>query len=152
MTRKRSKTTRPPKYEGAAAGERPQKGVGRPDTSILARYAPTGGPDVHPDWVKERFPTYIGAHTGHETTSVREFTHDGHAVRIVTTYSVEVDGNPVRGHLSVDEDGRVYTHATPFVSYASAVDLVKAVIDHYPGAFAGTGHGDAGHGHGVPHP
>jgi hypothetical protein len=124
-----------------------------PDTSVLARYSPTDTANAHPDWVKTKFPTYITPHAGHETTAVREFTHGGHIVRILTTYRVEVDGVPVRAHLSVDEDGQVYTHATPFVTYASAIDLMKAVIDAYPESFTGAngshgGHHDHGHSHG----
>jgi hypothetical protein len=110
--------------------------IGKPDTSVLARYSPTDGANAHPDWVKNQFPTYIDPHTGHEMTSVREFTHAGHLVKITTSYRVEVDGQPIRPHLSVDEDGRVYTHATPFVTYASATDLMKTVIDAYPDSFS----------------
>jgi hypothetical protein len=57
-------------------------------------------------------------------------------IRIITTYKVEVDGKPADMHLSVDEDGQVFTHATPFVTYASAVDLMKEVMDAYPDAFS----------------
>jgi hypothetical protein len=124
-----------------------------PDTSVLARYSPTEGAQSHPDWIKKKFPTYIEPHGKHEATSVRELTHNGHVIRIITTYRVEVDGKPADMHLSVDEDGQVYTHATPFVTYASAVDLMKEVMDAYPDAFsnadAGAGpqneheHGDA---------
>jgi hypothetical protein len=119
--------------------------IGRPDTSVLARYSPTDGANAHPDWVKNQFPTYIGPHVGHEAEAVREFTHGGHVIRIITTYRVEVDGHPVRAHLSVDEDGQVYTHATPFVTYTSAVDLMKAVIDAYPESFTGSDVGHGGH-------
>jgi hypothetical protein len=127
--------------------------IGTPDTSVLARYSPNDPANAHPDWVKKNFPAYIASHAGHEATAVREFTHSGHAVRIFTTYRVEVDGQPVRAHLSVDEDGQVYTHATPFVTYASAIDLMKAVIDAYPDSFSGSdgghgGHHDRGHDHG----
>lgn len=126
--------------------------IGRPDTSVLAQYSPTDGANAHPEWVKSQFPTYIGPHVGHETTSVREFTHSGHIVKIITTYHVEVDGHPVRAHLSVDEDGQVYTHATPFVTYASATDLMKSVIDAYPDSFSGSdgGHPHPHHGHSHP--
>jgi hypothetical protein len=142
----------PKKPAKKAAGRKKRgKSIGQPDTSVLARYSPTDSADSHPDWVKEQFPGYISPGTGHETTAVREFTHNGHVVKIITTYRVEVDGKPVHGHLSVDEDGRVYTHATPFVTYASAVDLMKAVIDGYPDAFSDTdGHGGHG-GHGGGH-
>jgi hypothetical protein len=81
-----------------------RQGIVGPDTSALARYSPTDGANAHPEWVKNQFPTYIGPHAGHEATLLREFTHGGHVVRIITTYRVEVDRHPIRAHLSVDED------------------------------------------------
>ena len=88
---------------------------------------------------------------------MRELTHNGHNVKIITTYRVEVDGKPADMHLSVDEDGQVFTHATPFVTYASAVDLMKEVMDAYPDAFSDSdpdpGHDhDNNHNHGGGHP
>jgi hypothetical protein len=80
---------------------------------------------------------------------VREFTHGGHVGRIITTYRVEVDGQEVHPHLSVDEDGRVFTHALPFVTYASAVELMKDVIAAYADDFARTD--NSGHDHGGGH-
>jgi len=125
-----------------------QKAVGHPDTSVLARYSPEDGANSHPDWVKEKFPTYVTPHGEHGDTTVREFTHNGHVVRVITTYRVEVDGQPIQTHLSADEDGQVFTHATPFVTYASAVDLMRAVLDAYPDAFSGhEGSSDQDHGH-----
>jgi hypothetical protein len=100
--------------------------------SVLAQYSPTNAAQSHPEWVKTKFPSYVEPHGKHEATSVRELAHKGHTVRIITTYRVEVDGKPADLHLSVDEDGQVFTHATPFVTYASAVDLMKAVMDAYP--------------------
>jgi hypothetical protein len=101
--------------------------------------------------MKSEFPNYIEKHAGHDDESIRAFTHAGHEVRIITTYRVEVDGRSIQAHLSVDQSGEVYTHATPFVSYSSAVDLVKAILDAYPDAFKGHGgtggHGDGGHHH-----
>lgn len=131
------------------AAAKSKKQIGKPDISVLARYSPTDGANAHPDWVKTQFPTYVTPHAGHDTTSVREFTHNGHVVRIITTYQVEVDGHPIKPHLSVDEDGRVFTHATPFTTYSSAIDLMKAVIDAYPDSFSDSG----GHGgqHGGQH-
>jgi hypothetical protein len=117
--------------------------IGKPDISVLAQYSPTDEVNSHPDWVKKQFPTYVSSHMGHEATAVREFMHEGHIVKIITSYRVEVNGQPVRAHLSVDEDGQVYTHATPFVTYASAVDLMKTVIDSYPDSFSSN---DVGHG------
>jgi hypothetical protein len=106
--------------------------ITNPDISVLAQYSPTGAAKSHPEWVKTKFPSYVEPHGKHEATSVRELAHKGHTVRIITTYRVEVDGKPADLHLSVDEDGQVFTHATPFVTYASAVDLMKAVMDAYP--------------------
>jgi hypothetical protein len=143
----KKKTPGSPKPKPKAETTRSRKKIGKPDPSVLARYSPTDPAGSHPDWVKQKFPGYVSPQAGHEATSVREFTHNGHVVKIITTYRVEVDGKPVHGHFSVDEDGRVYTHATPFVTYGSAVDLMKAVIDAYPDAFAAGhgGHGAGGH-------
>lgn len=135
----------------------PKNSISNPDVSVLKNYSPTEGAQSHPAWVKEKFPGYIASHGKHEATSVRELTHNGHAVRIITTYWVEVDGAPAGMHLSVDEDGQVYSHATPFVTYASAVDLMKEVMDAYPDAFSDSDansdthsdtHAHAGHDHG----
>jgi hypothetical protein len=151
MARKKAPVAAKPK----ATRRKTKKTIGKPDTSVLARYSPTDGANSHPNWVKTQFPTYIVPHAGHETTAVREFTHGGHVVKIITTYRVEVDGQPIRAHLSVDEDGQVFTHATPFVTYSSAVELIKAVIDAYPDAFSDAGghggHPGHGHGHGGGH-
>jgi len=94
----------------------------------------------------------IDPHAGHEVTSVREFTHAGHVVRIITTYHLELDGHPIRAHLSVDEDGQVYIHATPFVTYASATDLMKTVIDAYPESFSASDVDQERPHHGHSHP
>lgn len=147
MARKKSSPTK----KASSPGKKGAQLSGPPGTGVLARYSPTDSAHSHPDWVKQQFPDYVGAHAGHETTVVREFAHGGHAVKILTTYRVEVDGLPVRAHLAVDEDGRVYSHATPFETYASALELMRAVIDAYPDSFPGTA-GDRGtgghHGHG----
>lgn len=124
-----------------SGGKKPDEPVKTPDISVLERYSPTGGAQSHPDWVKKKFPTYIASHGGahgggHEATSVRQLNHKGHDVKIITTYRIEVDGKPAGMHLAVDQDGQVYTHATPFVTYASAVDLMKQVMDAYPDAFS----------------
>ena len=129
------------------------KPLKRMDVATLAGLTPTESTS-HPEWIKQHFPAYVDPHTAHLQTGVREFAHAGHVVRITTTYKVEVDGREVQAHLSVDEDGRVFTHALPFVSYGSAVDLMKSVIDAYADDFgeAPSGHGPHGHGsHGHPH-
>jgi hypothetical protein len=55
--------------------------------------------------------------------------HKDHTVRIISTYRVKVDGKPADLHLSDNEDGKVLTYATPFATYALAVDLMKVVMD-----------------------
>lgn len=67
--------------------------------------------------------------------SVREATHRGHGITIRTTFRIEVDGVPLLGHMAVTNDGRVHYHAMPNVSFDSAVDLVKQLIDAFPDDF-----------------
>lgn len=129
------KPTRPTPVRSRGNSTNSGKRAALPDLSILARYSPDDEQNAHPDWIKKDFAAYIRAHDAHRSTSVREFTHQGHVVKITTSYHVEVDGHEVDPHLFVDEDGRVHTHATPFVTYQSAVDLMNAVIDAYPSAF-----------------
>ena len=68
--------------------------------------------------------------------SVREADHKGHHIVIRTTYEITVDGKPVTGHMGVDNEGQVHYHPVPNASFASAVDLVKHLIDTFPEDFA----------------
>ena len=78
-------------------------------------------------------------HSGHHgTSSVREADHKGHHIVIKTTYDITVDGKKLKAPLSVSNAGTVEYHATPNVAYASAVDLVRAVIDQFPDEFRST--------------
>src|SRR4029450_2226792 len=61
------------------------------------------------------------------------------------THPLEVDGTPIEGHLGVTDDGQVHYHAVPNLSFASAVDLVKLLIDTFPEDFEA---GTDPHGHG----
>lgn len=82
-------------------------------------------------------------HGGGET--VREANYHGHRIVVRTTYRVEIDGVPITGHLGVSDDGQVHYHAVPNVAYASALDLLKALIDIFPDDFrSGGGHHHAG--------
>ena len=84
--------------------------------------------------------------------SVREAEYQGHRIVIRTTYRIEVDGVPVTGHVGVTADGRVHYHAVPNASFASAVDLVKRLIEVFPDDFnrGADGSGPRG-GHGPSH-
>jgi hypothetical protein len=79
--------------------------------------------------------------------SVREADYKGHHIVIRTTYSIEVDGVPLMGHMGVTDDGHVHYHPVPNASFASAVDLVKELIDVFPDDFTGKGSGMPGGGH-----
>jgi hypothetical protein len=85
-------------------------------------------------------------------TSTRRATYGGHTIEITTTYTITVDGTPLRAHVEVDDLGRVHYHGLPNYNFRSAVDLAKAVIDAEPSAFPRrrrpSGGGDGGHRHG----
>ena|SRR5689334_3075490 len=68
----------------------------------------------------------------HPAMSVREVEYKGHRIVIETTYHITVDGQPVTGHVQVGTDGQVHYHAIPNQEFASAVDMVKRVIDLTP--------------------
>jgi len=89
-----------------------------------------------------------GAH-GHVITALREDEHLGCRIRIKTTYEITINDRPYSGHLMLDNDGNVYTHACPYTKFGSAMDLVKRLISLYPESFApGHAHGEPGDGHG----
>jgi hypothetical protein len=76
-------------------------------------------------------------HSGHGdgVETVREDDYKGHHIVVRTTYRVEVDGRRVTGHISVGNDGRVHSHAIPNVSFESALDVVRQLIDAFPDEF-----------------
>ena len=76
---------------------------------------------------------------GDPQESTREADYHGHHIVVRTTYRIEVDGTPIEGHLGVTDDGQVHYHAVPNLSFASAVDLVKQLIDTFPEDFAAGG-------------
>jgi hypothetical protein len=63
------------------------------------------------------------------SSSVREFDYRSRQVRIETTYRITIDGEPLRGHVEVLPSGAVHYHPFPQYAPASAVDVVKTVID-----------------------
>jgi hypothetical protein len=82
-----------------------------------------------------------GAHpheTGHgdgTIRGVREREYRGRHIRIETTYRITVNGEPFAGHASLNDQGRLYSHACPYRDFASAVDLMAYLVDQYPQAF-----------------
>ena len=67
--------------------------------------------------------------------SVREADYAGHHIVIRTRYQIEVDGRMLMGHMGVTNDGNVHYHPVPNVAFPSAVELVKKLIDIFPGDF-----------------
>lgn len=71
----------------------------------------------------------------HGNTTVRQVTYGTHTIRVVTSYDIEVDGQPVTGHLLVTNEGAVHYHAIPNQEFPSAIDMVRRMIDLAPDQF-----------------
>ena len=84
-------------------------------------------------------------HDHHHGASIREDHYKGHHIMIKTTYTVTVDGKPFNAALEVANSGRVQYHAIPNVGFTSAIDLMRSVIDQFPGDFTKSGGGTGGH-------
>lgn len=69
------------------------------------------------------------------TETIREADHRGHHIVVKTRYEISVDGRKVLGHLGVSNDGHVHYHPIPNLSFASALDMVKAIVDVFPHQF-----------------
>ena len=68
----------------------------------------------------------------HEHASVRTAEHNGHTIEIRTSYDVRIDGEPLEAHIGVSDDGNVHYHGLPNYTEASAIDLMRRVIDAFP--------------------
>lgn len=92
--------------------------------------------------------SYVGEHAAqveeaqkHQhpiSETVREADYEGHHIIVRTTYEIEVDGIQVTGHMGVTNDGQVHYHPIPNMSFASALDMVKQLIDVFPDDFTDT--------------
>jgi hypothetical protein len=67
-----------------------------------------------------------------KATSIRQATHRGHEIEVVTTYEFKIDGKPVFGHFQVDDAGKLHCHDLPNYAFSSAVELGKRLIDLLP--------------------
>lgn len=67
--------------------------------------------------------------------SVRKDNYQGHQIEIVTTYKILVDGKKIRAPLGVDASGQVHCHSLPNYQTATAVHMVRALIDAFPEEF-----------------
>jgi hypothetical protein len=123
-----------------------------PDESSLAGLEFSTSQSVQPAWVRD----LIGPEAPHKhrLRGVRCAEYRGHEIEIVTTYEISIDGTPVHFHASVGDDGMLRCHEAPYAAVPSAIDLVKHLMDLYPDAFHGAGHGPTdtpgdGHDHGT---
>jgi hypothetical protein len=71
-----------------------------------------------------------------ESEVTRETDYKGHHIVVRTKYEVEVDGKPLMGHMGVNDSGSVHYHPIPNMSFASALDMVRKIIDVFPDDFA----------------
>lgn len=72
---------------------------------------------------------------GHAENQLREEYYNGHHIVIKTTYEVTVDGKMFHASLGVSNSGNVQYHGIPNVGFASAMDLMRCVIDQFPEEF-----------------
>jgi hypothetical protein len=70
-----------------------------------------------------------------DSTVTREGDYKGHHFVVRTKYEVEIDGKPLTGHLGVTDDGSVHYHPVPNLSFGSALDMVRKIIDVFPDDF-----------------
>ena len=70
-----------------------------------------------------------------EAAVTRETDYKNHHIVVRTTYEIEVDGKPLMGHMGVNDAGDVHYHPIPNLSFPSALDMVKKIIDVYPDDF-----------------
>lgn len=98
----------------------------RPTVESIASYAQKNASRV----------MHIQQHQHPMTVSVREADYQGHHIVVRTRYEIEVDGRAVTGHMGVTNDGQVHYHPVPNMSFASAIDLVKQLIDVFPDDFS----------------
>ncbi|MGH8902559.1 MAG: hypothetical protein ACRDYA_12995 [Egibacteraceae bacterium] len=83
------------------------------------------------DRYRDELTRLHGAHE-HGAGSVRQVTYKGHEIRIVTRYDITLDGRPVTGHMIVSNAGTVHYHGIPNQEFASAVDVIKRIVDLSP--------------------
>src|SRR5262245_1355002 len=88
---------------------------------------------------------------GVDIATVREDDYKGRHIVLRTTYHIDVNGTPFQGQLALDNAGRVHCHALPNYQFASAVEMVKRLVDIFPEDFPvqqGGGEDTGGHGGG----
>lgn len=67
--------------------------------------------------------------------TLREDDYKGHHITIRTTYKIEVNARALQLPLALDNDGNLHCHSLPNYQFASALDMVKRLIDNFPEDF-----------------
>jgi hypothetical protein len=67
--------------------------------------------------------------------TLREDHYKGHHITIRTTYKIEVNARALQLPLGLDNDGNLHCHSLPNYQFASALDMVKRLIDNFPEDF-----------------
>ena len=106
-----------------------------PDPKILGQFTQQIQEDYQPDWLGDYDPKGYQPEQAGKLVSVREADHNGHSIKITTTYEIDVDGKAFTGHLMVMQDGNLHCHGIPYQTYSSAVDMMRDLIDLYPESF-----------------
>jgi len=94
------------------------------DPAVFAANVKTNRPDPSP-----------GGHHHGSMASVRTDKYKGREIVIRTTYEIEIDGQPLSGHVAVTNAGQVHYHPLPNYAFMSAVDMARQVIDTFPEDF-----------------
>ncbi|WP_375771633.1 hypothetical protein NR798_12280 [Archangium gephyra] len=109
--------------------------------------------------MRKNFPTYVEHRHEDLVRSDRVLEHRGNTITITTTYEVRVEGRLVTLHMMVDEEGRLWSHLCPYLTFATATELVLHLLERMPHLFeaaqpnppggeASSGHEDhGGHDH-----
>ncbi len=106
-----------------------------PDRNEFEAYADAIGTLAQPEWLGDVTDEQTVEREKRPIVSIREALDAGHKNEIRTTYEIQVDGEPFRGHAAVNDEGHVHCHAIPYKSFGSAIEFVKRLIDLYPESF-----------------
>jgi len=96
----------------------------------------------HPEWVRKNFPTYVEHQHENLVRSDRVLEHRGNTITITTMYEVRVEGRLVTLHMMVDEEGRLWSHLCPYLTFATATELVLHLLERMPHLFEAAPAGD----------
>ena len=105
----------------------PANAFAPPTSKSIASYVKRNAPKV-----KQSLRMHMG---GLGAESLRETDYSGHHIAIQTIYRITIDGRPFAADLGVMNNGQVHYHAIPNMTFDSAIDLVKALIDVFPQDF-----------------